>query len=712
MNLTFDHLERASLAWIVVALLIVGLWAIARRRAALRRLIDARLAPRLTPGVSIGRGVVRVLLATAGLMLLVAAATEPRWGTTEREVVRRDVDVIVLLDVSRSMLAQDLAPNRLERAKLAIADDLLPALGGDRIGLITFAGAATLACPLTNDYGFFRLALDDVSSLSSPRGGTLIGDALRAAGKHLQTPLETHRLIILITDGEDQDSFPVQAAQGLWADERIPVLAIGLGDPIDGARIPVRSARGVEYLEYDGETVFSKGEFDQLRQIARISDLHAVLAAGTRNFDLGALYQRVVSALEAETTSDAASVRQPSQYYPFALAAFVLLLLDSLIGEGRRFPVAAPRGLASGLAVALAVWLMFAPPPSHAQQTESGRVAPEPLPVDDPRAALQRGNALYAAGDYAAAGAAYDAALQALDPRRAHGETIKPELLFNRGAAAFQRGEIETAREAWLQAAPMRDAAFESEVRYNLARAAHAQALSAVSPPDPASGGAPNEPRADPLQSIESAIRQYREAITLDPALQPARRNLELALKLRDRLRQQQDEQQEQDQQQQGDEGEQGEQQDDASEENPSTQPSDEQQPGDNQQQSDDSSSSDPNAHEPNQSDPTQTPSDPNQQQPSSDPNAAAQEDPNASQAESDPNDQPTDPNTADPNSGQARAANPTAAQSGEGLTPLEVQGLLQQVRDRDRVRREELRRRAMLQALREAQNRPVERDW
>ena len=116
----------------------------------------------------------------AGLALLVVAAARPRFGVYHEKVQQRGVDCFVLLDVSRSMLAEDVAPNRLERAKSDVLD-LLKKLPGDRVGLIVFAGKPVLKVPLTTDDGFFREVLDEIDTRSAPRGGTLIGDAIRKA---------------------------------------------------------------------------------------------------------------------------------------------------------------------------------------------------------------------------------------------------------------------------------------------------------------------------------------------------------------------------------------------------------------------------------------------------------------------------------------------------------------------------------------------------
>ena len=252
-------------------------------------------------------------------------------------LLRRNIDVMILLDVSRSMLARDIAPSRLERAKLAIRDDLLPALGGDRVGLIAFAGVPALVCPLTSDYGFFRLALADVSTQSTGRGGTLIGDAIRKAGAlFTESKLDSHKMILLITDGEDQESYPVEAAASVWKDEQVPIIALALGDPEQGARVPVPGEKGESFLEYKGEQVRSRADFATLEQVAHASEQGAFVAVGTSNFDLGDIYRRVAQAVRSAEEHEQRTVRQPSQYHPFALVALVLVLVDSCLRNGPR----------------------------------------------------------------------------------------------------------------------------------------------------------------------------------------------------------------------------------------------------------------------------------------------------------------------------------------------------------------------------------------
>ncbi|MFH1745506.1 MAG: VWA domain-containing protein [Planctomycetota bacterium] len=324
------------LLWAVPVIALVGFYGIWQRRRALRMFASSHLLTQLAPPLRWGRPLIRLALITVSLLLMVTAIINPRWGEREQQVARRNIDVMVLLDVSRSMLAEDINPNRLERAKFSIREDLIPALGGDRIGLITFAGVPSLECPITNDYGFFRLALADVSTQSSPRGGTLIGDAIRMAAEGFPDKLNTHKIIVLITDGEDHESYPVEAASAIWKDHEVPIVAVALGDEREGARIPLKSGKD-QYLEYEGQVVWTRANFDDLRRIAAVSDLNAFVPVGTRNFDLGEVYRQVVvPKINYHTQLDSEAVPLPSRYHGFALLSLLLLVIESVLRESAR----------------------------------------------------------------------------------------------------------------------------------------------------------------------------------------------------------------------------------------------------------------------------------------------------------------------------------------------------------------------------------------
>ncbi|MBK9126543.1 MAG: VWA domain-containing protein [Phycisphaerales bacterium] len=345
-GLSFDDLRYLHLGWVVAVVALAGVLAIVWRRVLLRRFADKPLLARLAPPAATGRAVLRLALVAAALLLLVAALTGPRWGERTQTMIRRNLDVVVLLDVSRSMLARDIAPSRLERAKLAIRDDLLPALGGDRVGLVAFAGGIDVVCPLTSDYGFFRLALADVSPQSAPRGGSLIGDALRKVAGQFERGPDTHRVVLLITDGEDQDSEPVAAAANLWQDAKIAVVAVVLGDPEIGARIPIAEGGRQSYLTYKDEEVWSKANFETVKKIAEASPLGVFVPVGTSNFDLGAIFRRIASAIRASEIDEQRLVQQPARFHPFVVAALALVLIDSFLRDGPRAAagvVAVPR---------------------------------------------------------------------------------------------------------------------------------------------------------------------------------------------------------------------------------------------------------------------------------------------------------------------------------------------------------------------------------
>jgi Ca-activated chloride channel family protein len=336
-ELAFDDLRWLHLLWVVLLVVLAGAYGVWQRRRAMQRFAGPLLVARLAPRVSWPASLARLALVGACLTLLTAAIIGPRWGEREVRVQRRGIDLMIVLDTSRSMLARDVTPNRLERAKLAIRDDLLPALGGDRVGLIAFAGQAVLMCPLTTDYGFFRLALEDTTTASALQGGTMIGDALRRAATAFDDKLDTTRVVLLITDGEDHDSFPVEAAQKLWEESRIPVVAIAMGDPREGARVPVTGAAGETYLEHQGETVWSKADFAQLRRVAAASPLNRFVGAGTRNFDLGEIYREaVVPFVNVQEREEMQRIPLPAQFQWFAVAALALLLADSLLRDGPR----------------------------------------------------------------------------------------------------------------------------------------------------------------------------------------------------------------------------------------------------------------------------------------------------------------------------------------------------------------------------------------
>lgn len=328
--------------WLAPAALLLAWRAVRAGRKALARLGETTLIDQITERPGLARRWFRVWASALALLLIALALARPQHGTRTRDIERRGRDIVFIVDVSRSMLARDLAPNRLERTKLWI-NDLTNELTGDRVALIAFAGVPVIKCPLTFDRAFFRLALNALDTDSAPRGGTMIGDAIRKAlddifevrrddGPTVETG--RYRDIILITDGEDQDSFPLRAAE-LAAEHGVRIISIGVGDSREGTPVPV-SPDATAYVEFQGRTVLSRLDGETLARIASVAPGNAYLEVGTGEIDLARVYRDLIASAEQAVLGSATITEYDERFYLFIAAALALLVLESLVGEGRR----------------------------------------------------------------------------------------------------------------------------------------------------------------------------------------------------------------------------------------------------------------------------------------------------------------------------------------------------------------------------------------
>jgi Ca-activated chloride channel family protein len=329
----FDYPHLLYLLWIMPVLALLYAYGFARKRAALQRFASANLLGTLMPHVSTARQKLKSALALAALAFMIVGMAAPRWGSHFEDVQRKGVDIIVALDVSRSMLAEDIAPNRLERAKLAVSD-LLDELQGDRIGLVTFAGTPVRKCPLTINYGSFKSALDPVTTESAPRGGSMLGDAVRLARQSFVDKTRDYKAIILISDGGDGDeaSYPVEAAADAYEQQGVRVYCVGIGDADQGARIPVVDSGKKSYLMHDGQEVWTKLTPDVLVKTAGAGH-GKYLPAGTGNFDLGPLYQDIRWTLGVTEFETKRIETKLAQFQWFAAAALVLLIIETMMTD-------------------------------------------------------------------------------------------------------------------------------------------------------------------------------------------------------------------------------------------------------------------------------------------------------------------------------------------------------------------------------------------
>jgi Ca-activated chloride channel family protein len=326
------------LYWLWLVPLLIGVYAYGwrQRKKALAGFADARLHSRLNTSISYAKRAWKAVLCLAAVVFLIFAMTRPSWNPKPETIERSGRDVVFLLDVSKSMLAEDLVPNRLERAKLAIRD-CIDRLEGDRVALVAFAGTAAVKCPLTLDYGFFRMMLDTISTDSIARGGTLIGDAVRTVMEEVfDDQQKAYKDIILITDGEDHDSFPVEAAKKA-GEKGIRLIAIGLGDENEGRRIPVTNDKGEKtFLKYNGREIWSKLDADTLRKMVNATPGGKYLNVATGVIDLGDVYARLVQSAEKRKLASETIKRYEEKFQIFIAIALVFLCTEMLVNERKQ----------------------------------------------------------------------------------------------------------------------------------------------------------------------------------------------------------------------------------------------------------------------------------------------------------------------------------------------------------------------------------------
>ena len=335
-DIHFHNPGMLHLLWILLLLLGFALYKFDKKGRALKIFAQTPLLKHINLSASRTHQwwkTIAVLLAT---LFIVISLTRPAWNPSPKKIEQRGRDIAFVLDVSKSMLAEDLKPNRLERARLAIRD-LVDQLEGDRVGLVVFAGIAAVKSPLTLDYGFFRLMLHDISVESIARGGTLIGDAIRKTLDDLFSDrLKRFKDIILITDGEDHDSFPVEAAREV-GDRGVRLIAIGLGDEEQGRRIPVTNENGeMIFLCYQGKEVWTRLDANTLRKMVNASPGGKYLNVSTGTFDLGSIYRKLVASSEKKELESKTIKRYEEKFQIFLGIGFVLLTLEMLISERKQ----------------------------------------------------------------------------------------------------------------------------------------------------------------------------------------------------------------------------------------------------------------------------------------------------------------------------------------------------------------------------------------
>lgn len=295
------------------------------RSERIRQFADEKSAKELMPSSSGAKAWVRAVLFTIAFIFFVFGLARPQTGAKLTEHKSNGVEVMICLDVSNSMLAEDYSPNRLERAKLAISR-FVDKLNGDRIGLIIFAGQSFVQLPITTDYVSAKMFLSSIEPGSVPVQGTDIADAIRTAVRSFSTQSTQSRAIIVISDGENHESSAVEAAQAA-AETGVRIFTVGVGTP-QGKPIPYH---GGLLKDREGNTVVTKLDEEALMEIAKVGN-GAYVRAGDLEFGLNPIIDNIRSLQEEEFSSMVFEEYDEQYMYCFAVA-LLLLVVEMLIGQ-------------------------------------------------------------------------------------------------------------------------------------------------------------------------------------------------------------------------------------------------------------------------------------------------------------------------------------------------------------------------------------------
>jgi len=502
-----------------VAWLALALDSRRRRRRSAEAFVAQAMWSRILPADSPARFWVKTFLRVVALVTGLVALAGPRFGTQYEEVIPRGSELYVLIDVSRSMLAEDVPPSRLGRAKADVAA-LVNRLEGERVGLIAFAGQAVVKCPLTVDYDAFRRSLDELDPGSAPRGGTAIGDAIRKALEVFHARAERDQAILLITDGDDQQSYPLEAA-AVAAERHVTIFTVGLGDADHGARVP-QGAQSKSFVEYQGHQVWSKLDGSLLKEIA-LKTSGVYVPVGTRAYDLGELYAKYLQGRRGSEQESHKRIRRADQFQIFLALALLALLADLFT---RPYPVAA-KSAEQGLG-----------PRANTQAGTGARARRPALPVatalvfcaslagisraDKPAEEVREGLRLYRQDAFDKARDHFAAAREQFDKGDAGKAAIAA---FDQACAAHRKGDVASAREWYLKAGLAHDKGLAASAHFNLGTLAaeEARRLAGEHPETVAP-----DKRQEILDQLKGAVASFRHCLELQPEDSRARRDIEL----------------------------------------------------------------------------------------------------------------------------------------------------------------------------------------
>ena len=321
-----------AFGFIVILLLVLFyLWAAKLRKRALEKFAQKELLNELLSHLDYRKRFLKTSLMVLAISLMCFALMRPQWGFHWEEVKRKGVDILIALDTSKSMLAEDVKPSRIERSKLAIKD-LVRNLNGDRIGLIAFSGSAFLQCPMTLDYGGFLLSLDNTGTDTIPKGGTSIASAIKEALRSYAGGQKKYKVLIIVTDGEDNEGDSVQAAEEA-KNEGIKIFCIGIGTK-DGDLIPIVDESGGKSFLKDNQGNVVKSRLDEtsLQKVA-LNTGGVYVRATNAEFGLDLIYRERIAKMEKRELEAKMNKHYEERFQIFLWLVLFLLVVEHFISD-------------------------------------------------------------------------------------------------------------------------------------------------------------------------------------------------------------------------------------------------------------------------------------------------------------------------------------------------------------------------------------------
>ena len=323
----FAQAQYLLLTFLIPVFFLIQALLVRLRRRKIRKFGDEKLVEQLMPSYSKSKVWVRLTLFSIGFFFFAIGLSRPQIGARLKEQEIKGAEIIIAIDVSNSMLAEDYSPNRLDRAKLAVSR-LVDKLRDDRIGLVIFAGTSFVQLPVTTDYVSAKMFLNTIDTGSIPIQGTAMGDAITTCIRSFSQQSDKSRAIILITDGENHEDDPVAAAKQA-AEMGIKVFTIGVGSP-EGKPIPMN---GELLKDKNGEIVVSRLDEDVLKEVAQAGN-GAYVRAGNSEFGLNPIIEDLKK-LEDEKYNSIVFEEFDEQFMYFLGIAFFFFVLEMLVGDRR-----------------------------------------------------------------------------------------------------------------------------------------------------------------------------------------------------------------------------------------------------------------------------------------------------------------------------------------------------------------------------------------